>query len=492
MQVIDKDPITVIASDIKEARRSLPLGDQAELEAFAARQLKSRRRATAMLRFYEKFPCHMSRVHLLAGFAVMLGRFAGHSHNFDAMGDAFMPVDAAGNPRNEAWAEYAAACAKRMKWEVRDELWLTAHMEDMEATRRTGLDAAFYDEASTRQNDLTWRLLKQHMEVTVGARMLDGAALAGALAPETAMGHSLGVTVTRLFTRCAALLWYYARESARAMLRPSGEPRREVLSYRRAAFKLMRYSVTAWTAYRVFRRGLRQKERGRVAAEEGWPLLEQVLGDQVGQVDPAIVAFYTNPARHKVKASIKLHTTPARLWSWFATILIGQGLYESDMDDIDARFKIFRRADGSMHFVRELYCGTARRVFDSDFIVRGVNGHPAFFEVFVDLKLDVEMELRPLPGGGLSIRCRRLYFRGVRAPRFGLQVEFTSRTVTAPEGHRIIRIEGKLLMEPGSRIGQLISYRLLRRPKLLGSIKYTAVPLDALPLEVPATEAPLK
>ena len=105
----------------------------------------------------------------------------------------------------------------------------------------------------------------------------------------------------------------------------------------------------------------------------------------MAEVDPMIVEFYTNPGPFEARASLALNTRPARLASRLATLLLGQGLYECNLDQIESRFRVFRRADGSMHFLRELYCAGRLRVFDSDFVVRETARGPALFEVFADL-----------------------------------------------------------------------------------------------------------
>lgn len=468
-----------LACDLRDARRYLPPDASPErVEDFARRQLRSRNRLTRMLDFYRRSESRMTRLHLLAACAIALGRFAGYSKSFDEIGEALMPVDFAGEPRTPEWTEYAAACAAGRPWEVRDELWLAAHMKDLDTVRAARLDAEFYAEAAAHEREPTWQLLRQHMEVTLGVRLMDRAALSGAVAYETAIAESLTLTVRRLFTAGWLLLGCYAWEATRALVTPTHEPpSRPWVSYRRTAFEMMRYSLTAWTASRVFRRGVRARERGRHASEDGWPLLEEVLGERVGEVHPLIVDFYTNPAQYAVKASVRMHTLPAKFWSRVTTLVIGQGLYESDEQEIDARFRVFRRADGSMHFIRELYCGDAFRVFDSDFIVRDVGGRPTLFEVFVDMKVEVEMNVAPLAGGGLSISGRNIYLRKRRLPHIGLQVEFRSRVERAPDDSERLHIDGHLLMQPRTRAGRFIAHRVLRRPVQLASIHYVARPL---------------
>jgi hypothetical protein len=464
-------------ADLDEAYRYLKSDNPDDLKAFARRQLKARGRTTRMLKFYREHPCHLGPLHMLAACAITLGRFAGFSESYDLTGDAFMPVDLEGEPRTPAWAQYALACATGKSWESRDELWLAAHMLDMEEVRRLGIDAAFYDEAARHRNDVTWRLLEQHMQVTLGVRMMDSDALSGAVAFETAMARSLALTVRHLVSRGISLLWRYALEGARAILMGPAEPLRPLLSYRRTAFYLCYFSIGAWTASRVFRRGMRQRERGARAEEEGWPLLEQALGERVSEIHPEIVRFYTNPSRYHVTASIDLRTLPARLWSRAAALLLGQGLYESEWGEIEARFRVFRRADGSMHFVRELHCGGTLRVFDSDFVIKERLGVPVLFEVFTDLSIEVEMELSALPDMGLRIRGKNVYFKGIRVPAPGLRVEFRSQVQSGEAEQIVIHIDGSLLMEPDSEFGRFVAYRILRRPKELGSIHYRATPM---------------
>jgi hypothetical protein len=86
------------------------------------------------------------------------------------------------------------------------------------------------------------------------------------------------------------------------------------------------------------------------------------------------------------------------------------------------------------------------------------------------------MEVTPLPDGGLSIRGRDVYLRGVRVPAFGLRVEFWSRVVRSGDGAESLQIDGHLLMQPRTAWGRVVAYSVLRRPERLGSIHYTARP----------------
>jgi len=392
------------------------------------------------------------------------------------MGDAFMPVDPAGEPKNESWRDFVDACKLRRPIQTREELWLAAHMRDLESVQRQGLDASFYEEANGQLDHPVWRCAKRHMEVTLGARLRDRSALAGLIPYETAIADSLAVTVGGLLSGGARLLTSYAREAVRALLIPDRGTAHDVISYRRTALGLLWHSMTSLSAFRLFREGMRARERGAETGDEGWPLIQSVLGQEASRVDPLIVRFYSNPSRFLVRATMELETAPAKFWSRVATLLVGQGLYETGLTDMDARFRVFRRADGSMHFIRELYSATTRRVFDSDFVVRNFRGRPTFFEVFVDLGVDVEMSVRPTGDGGLSIKGANIYWRGLRLPSTALNVEFISKVENATDGRQLLLIEGNLLMQPETRLSRFVIHRLLRRPERLGRIRYLAEP----------------
>ena len=465
------------AADLREACRYLPLASPEDQVAFAQRQLRARSRTTGLIDFYRRFPCHLADLHLLASSAVALGRFRGFSPEFDQMGEEFMLAGEDGQPRTEAWRRYAEACAAGRPWEVRDELWIAAHMEDVEHVRQSGLEARFRQQALEHADDPTWQAIYQHVEATLGTRLMDHSAMQGTVAYETAFGQSLARTFLRLCTVSWRMVRLYWWEGFRAVFATGGDSRPGVSGYRRLAFKAARYGFTAWRAARVYRRGMRQRDRGRRTAEDGWPLLSDVLGPRIREVHPMIVRFYQNPAQFRVRVRVDLHTLPAKLWSRVITLLIGQGPYQESRAEVDAQFRVFRRSDGSMHFLRELYMGESLRVFDSDFVVRTVNGAPALFEVFVDKHLEIEMTVTPLPGAGLCIRGKNVYYRGTRVPCPGLRVEFQSHVLTDEGESERLEIEGRLLMQPDTGWGRLLMCRLLRRPEVLGTIRYVARPL---------------
>jgi hypothetical protein len=422
----------------------------------------------------------MARIHLLTAAAVTLGRFCGFSPTFDDLGDALMPVDEPGRTRTPAWSRYQAACEAAKPGELRDELWIAAHVEDMERVRADGLDRAFYFEADAHAGDPTWRLLRQHMQMTLDARLIDHSALAGAVPYETAVAQGMALALRRILTGGGRLLAAYARETIRALVVPVQPPRPGRSGDRQAALTLVATSVTAWTAARVYRRGVRAARRGMQAGDgDAWPLLASVVGPRVAEVAPLIVEFYSNPARFRVKATLELRTLPARLWSFVLTHLFGQGLYETHLPEMDGRFRVFRRDDGSMHFVRELHCGDVLRVFDSDFVLRDAEGGPRLCEVFPEQGVEVEMDVLPLADGGLAIRGRRVSLRGLRLPALPVKVEFRTRACPELAGGAGLEIDGLLLMQPETAWGRLLAHRILRRPELLGRIRYRAWPSAA-------------
>jgi len=450
---------------IAEASRYLPDSEISRLEKFAERQMNARRRLAILNKFYGRNFCRMTRLHLLAACAIALGRFCGISETFDEIGELLMPCDRDCNPKNDDWKIYAEACRDKMPLEVCDELWLAAHFKDIETVRTKNLEKKFYIESAEHENEPIWQLLRQHIEVTLGVRLLDRSAIAGLIPHETAIAESLSLTTKKLFTASIKLVGRYTAESFRAVFDGSNSEDAEILSYRRTTFEMSRNFLLSFSVSKIFRRGIRERERGRKAETENWNLLEMVLGEKISEINPMIRDFYANPSRFDVTATIRLETLPAKFWSRFITLLLGQGLFESDLKNIPARFRIFRRNDGSMHFIRELYCDGKYRVFDSDFVVE--NGK--LYEVFNDLKTAVEMHVEPIENAGLSIRGKRILFHGRAMPSIGLVVEFQSRVE-----EDLLKIDGRLMMKPESRAGRFFAHKILRRPTNLGSIHYTA------------------
>lgn len=453
------------AKNLQEANKYLPNASESAHQEFIERQIRARLRLTLLKKFYGENYCRMTRLHLLAASAIALGRFCGVSKTFAEIGELLMPIDAENQPKNEDWRNYIKACQDNLPLEVRDELWLTAHFKDIETVRAKNLEAQFYEEAETHRNEPIWQLLRQHLEVTLGVRLMDKSAINGLIPHETAIADSLALTVKKLSTACLHLVGRYTKETTYAIFESSKNTPEDLLSYRQTAFEMIRNFLLSFGVSKIFRQGLRNRERGRVASDEKWILLELALGEKVNEINPLIREFYANPSRFDVTATLKLETLPAKLWSRFLAFLFGQGLYESDLEEIPAKFRIFQRDDGSMHFIRELYCDGKYRIFDSDFVVR----EGKLYEVFTDLKTSVEMFVAPIENGGLSIQGVNILFYGRKMPSIGLNVEFKSRV----EGE-LLKIDGQLSMKPKTKFGEFLAYKILRRPKNLGSIHYVA------------------
>jgi len=405
-------------ADLHDTTRFLLGASDAAKEEFAQRQLHARRRTTDLLNFYRLFPCRMSRLHLLAACAVSLGRLCGYSKVFDEMCEYFMPVNHEGAARTPEWERYIQGCNAGHPATTCDELWIAAHMNDMKLVQANGLEQKFHEESRAHSRDPMWAMVQRHMEVTLGSRLMDSAALSGDVAWETAIAHSLGLGVKQLFSRGWDLIRYFARETARAILVSARGPARGLASYRKTAFALLKNTLLCSAAYRTYKRGVKAVGRGVERSDASWPLLQEALGARISEVHPLIVAFYSNPARFHARVSVHFATLPARIGSMAATLMLGQGLYEAHLEDIETRFRAFRRADGSLHFVRELYCQGKLRGFDSDFVIRTLDGSPRLFEVFDDLKLSIPMTMETASDGGLLISGGDIFYRGVRLPSF--------------------------------------------------------------------------
>ncbi len=164
-------------TNLAEAKRYLPNAGESELEQFAVRQHRAQLRLVRLIEFYSQNFCRMTRLHLLASCAVTLGRFAGFSETFDLMGEYFMPVNRENQPRTAEWQNFIEACQKKLPIEVREELWLAAHFKDLQTVRENGLYATFELESAQNKTEPTWQLLKQHMNVSLGFRLMDNSAV---------------------------------------------------------------------------------------------------------------------------------------------------------------------------------------------------------------------------------------------------------------------------------------------------------------------------
>lgn len=468
---ISREPLP---DELGDARAHLGDATDEEVRAFAQRQGSAVARYAALERFYQSNPCRMSVLHCLGGAVSVLSRFPGTSTAFERIGMLLHPLDAEGRPRGARWEVYARACELGRALEVRDELWIAAHVADLQEVRREGLEGAFEREAERRPDLAVWKLMKLHFSFTLATRQLDESAVVGEIALETAMSDAMSRSVTRMLRDGG---WTFARTFVLglvaffswAAVRP-GMP-----SYRRVALRVVRHAVSALTLVGVWRKGLHEASRGASGAKLHWPILAQTLGDRVRDVHPLVIGFYDNPARYDVRCSLELYTKPARFWSWMLTAIAGQGLYEAGTRTHDARIRTYRRTDGSMHFVREIDTGRALRVFDSDFLVRDHRGTPTLFERFSDANLEYELVVTPLgPGLGVSIRGRDLYWRGLRIPTGGLEVEFQSSVEETADG-AVLHLEGILAQRPRSALGRFLIHRVLRRPERLGCIRYVAV-----------------
>jgi hypothetical protein len=445
----------------------------AERRAFAARQLSARRRLYLLRSFYGTCRSRMARVHLMTSAAVVLGRFCGFSATFDAIGDALMPVTDAGAPRTPAWSHYRAACDARKPRVLRDQLWVAAHVEDMERVRADGLDRAFFDEASLHAGNPTYRLLRQHVQLTLDTRLVDHTPLAGAVPYE-----ETDLTPRKRIAKGGRLLLAaYGAETRRALLHPMVPSRPGVSGDREAAFALLASSVAAWGTPRILRRGVRLARRGMPAAEgDAWPLLATVLGTRASGVSPLVLELHSNPGRFQLTATPELDTRAARFWSWVLTKLLGQRLHAAELPQMEGRCRLFQRDDGSMHLLRELRAGDAARVFEADLVLREDAGQTRLAAVFPDEGVEVDLDVEPSGKTGLLVRSRRVLVRGRSFPHLPITVEMRTRRAVDASGRAGLEVEERLLLQPATALGRLIVHGILRRPEELRRVRYRASP----------------
>jgi hypothetical protein len=441
-----------------------------ERHAFAARQLSARRRLYLLRSFYGTCRSRVARIHLMTSAAVVLGRFCGFSATFDAIGAALMPVTDAGAPRTPAWSHYRAACDARKPRALRDELWVAAHVGDMERVRAEGLDRAFYDESEQHAGNPTYRLLRQHVEMTLDTRLVNETALAAVPYEETRLAPR-----KRIAKGARLLVSAYGAETRRALFRPMVPSRPGVSGDREAAFVLLASSVSAWGAPGILRRGVRLARRGMPAVEgDAWPLLAAVLGTQASGVAPLVLELHSNPGRFHLTATPELETRSARFWSWAVTKLVGQRLHEAELPQMEGRCRLFQRDDGSMHLVRELRAGDAVRVFEADLVLREDADRTRLALVFPDKGVEADLDVEPAGRTGLVVRARGVHVRGQRLANLPIAVELRARRAVDASGRAGLEVEDRLLLQPATALGRWVVHGLLRRPEELRRVRYRA------------------
>jgi hypothetical protein len=452
--------------------------DPAAADAYIERQRKARLRVALMDVFYRRYPCRLGQLHLLATAGIAVARFAACSEVYDAIGDRLVPVDPEGRPRNAAWQEYVDAFDAGRPADLLEERWLAAHLADMEQVKAEGWVARFGEERAQHADDPTWADLDEHMQVTLGSRVQDREALAGRVALETAIADALTAVARRQLRTGLGLVRTYVWAAVVATVRggpwvPPGLPsdRALVCTLVRATFGVARVT-------RVWRLGIRRRARG-AAPEDGTgfslaPSLRAVLGAEADRLHPAVLDFFDRMQSWKLTADVHLYHRMGRWAAAMGTLLVGQGMYEQDLEEVDARFRLFRRDDGSLHFVREFWCADAIRVFDSDFVVRDVDGRPTLLEVFQDLGVAARMHTEVLADGGLAMTVAGLFVRGVPTGTGPARVRFETR----PDGERLL-VTGVLDLVPRSGLERWWVHRVLGLPARLGEIRYYAVPVAA-------------
>jgi hypothetical protein len=458
------------ASELAEAARFGLAGDEAS--AFVRRSRRARLRAQLQRTFYGVYPCRMAALHNLAATAIATARFAALSEVYDLIGEALVPVDAHGEPRTELWRAYVRAHEEHRPADYREECWIAAHSVDLVEVKESGLVERFATEHAAHPGDPTWDGLAEHMAVALGTRVQDRDALAGRVALETAIASALSNVVYLQITNGLRLVRTYVLQAARAVIfggptLPDGLPSdRKLVAWLVAAT----WNVTA--IVHVWRLGVRRRSRGAERQGQAWslePSLAKALGPDLDRLHPRVRRFFDRMDAFSMTASVDLHGSSSRALAWGATLLVGQGMYEEHLADVDARFRLFQREDGSMHFVREFWCADAIRVFDSDFVVREVDGKWTLLEVFQDLGVAARMRTEVLDDGGLRMTVVGLFVRGVPVPVGPATVCFDTRPVDDT-----LVITGVLDLAARNVIERVLWRQLLRLPERVGAIRYVA------------------
>ena len=311
------------------------------------------------------------------------------------------------------------------------------------------------------------------MGEALGSRVQDRDALAGRMALETAIASSLTAVVRRNVATGAALVRLYVGAAVHATLFGGPKVERPLPSDRKLVWGLCLATARVVLIGHVWRIGVRRRSRGAEKPGSAWSMLgslRETMGDDVDRVDPAVARFFDAMDAFDVKADVHLFHRVGRVAAWAGTLLVGQGMYEEHLEKVAARFRLFRRDDGSLHFVREFWCADEVRVFDSDFVVRDVDGKRTILEVFTDLGIAARMRTVILEDGGVSMTVCGLFWRGVSTSPGPFRVCFETRPGT--DGG--VDVVGALDLVPRNRLEAAWLHRVLGLPARVGDIRYFA------------------
>ncbi|NCG18738.1 MAG: hypothetical protein GWP91_06975 [Rhodobacterales bacterium] len=433
-----------------------------------ARDDQARATLAQLVAFYQRYPCEAVSLHLLGASATVLGEFWQVSEPFARIGDTMCPVDGDGQPKTDEWRAYVHSCEAGQPVQIRTERWLDAHIEDLAAVEEAGWDRQFQAEADANADDATYQRLRDHMAASLGARHEDSLARRGDWAGETAFATGLIRAVRHLLNDGTGLLAMYFGRAARSVLAPKSRPSDQITD-RQVVSTLVSSLIGAFSSAGLVRRGLRLRARGRIANADQWPLLESVLGDRALEVHPTLRRFYNNPSSWDARAAFSCPNVLVRIILSVVQRLTGQGLSESrEGNTWPARFHVFSREDGTMHFVREIDCDDQLRVFDSDFAPgQTVDGTPAVVETFPELGVRVPLVPRLLHNGDLVLGANQVVWRGIALPAW-VRVAFQGHVV----GERSLTFSGTANLRIETWGGWAASW--VGVPVRLGTLTYQA------------------
>ncbi len=441
-----------------------------DADGFVARVRAARNRVSLLRAFYARYPCRVGTLHELAASGIALARMAARSPAYDAIGDRLLPVDASGRPRTEAWGAYVRSFEEGRPEDVREEAWLAAHLADMVVVRAEGWLTRFEAEKQAHKGDSSWALLDAHMAATLGTRVHDDVALAGQMAMETAIAKSLWTVIRREMATGMGLVRTYAWAAVRATLHGGPWVPPHLPSDRALVCRLVLTTAKLIRVGRVLRRGYSARRRGSLRPQGAWsllPSLELALGrEALARIHPDVTAMFESMDSFDMTASVHLRGKASRALAWVGTLLVGQGMYEADLEQVPARFRLFQRDDGSIHFVREFWCAEEVRVFDSDFVVRTIDGRQTLVEVFEDIGVAAMMRTDVLEDGGVSMTVVRVFIRGAALSPGPFEVRFETR----PSSEGVVEVTGRLTNHGRGPIGRLASWFGI--PFAAGEIRY--------------------
>lgn len=329
------------------------------------RNVRARIRSNLMNEFFDKYPVpEAGLLRYSANMLAMNGTYA-HTEMFETLGNAVMPVDNVGKPKNALWQAYADAYDRHKatgspSMQAIESLWFKAHMEDFAITDTPAFQQEMKRFLAQAEQDPALRPMAIYTRGTVGGRKLFEEALAAGKSEEACFLIGLQhFARTMLDARTMPFLEQDLREAGRYLLQRGQAPLdgrglpTDATMFARASQGLKEMRGLGAT----IARGLKAQAAGedvRRAAPAMVDFARVLSPDQLKQVDPKVLEFYRDPTRFDVQVRANMPDELSRVvFGDLAPALSGLGALPTGKGaKAPLEMELYRDAGGGTHWDR--------------------------------------------------------------------------------------------------------------------------------------------